>query len=134
MLCWTACKHCYSKCRDKELTPRGETLSSDYNTSNLGNINKWDCLETLFLNQSMIITEYLSLIIAIIQSGNEKNDIGLMLLMDQISISIWVDKLLSTYCGFMSQNTQVSRAQTTHVLKIYIIDIWWGGGKIRHIK
>lgn len=144
VLCWTACKHCYSKCRDKEHIARGEKRISDYQTPNLGNMNRWDCLQTLFLNQSMVIeweslSDYCNY-----RKWNEKNDvfsfvlsskiyITLMLLMGQISNSIWVDILQNTYCGLMSQDIQVSKAQTTHVLKTYIIDIWWDGGKIGQI-
>lgn len=33
----------------------------------------------------------------------------------------------------MLWDIQISKAQTTSVLKTYIMDIWWGGGNIRQI-
>lgn len=53
--------------------------------------------------------------------------------MGPISNSIGVYVLLNTYYGLMFWDIQISKAQTTPVLKIYIMDICWGRGKIRQI-
>lgn len=41
--------------------------------------------------------------------------------------------VLNTYYGLMLQDMQISKAQTTPVLKANGMDLWWGGGKIRQI-